>query len=410
MGLWSRVRARRDRANSAPEPVPRLFADTDPERAIQVGAAPAPPPPPSGELAPGATPGTPERPAGSTGERAEAAPPSLSHLVERRMDQLFASGDGAVTVTSPDEAEGGPFDEESTTDLISNLAPSVVPEPGEPDALRMFCEITRAYIAPVRRFIEQLRRGPAPAAGLELHRPAMEMVVRAAERLPVGDLVAKLSRFTSALQGAVESRDATIDEPHRTRILDAYAALERALPAAFRIEEGTSPAEDVILLALLKQIPDVGTVTLDKIFGAGLTSIEQFAEATPRDLAITAGISESLATRICVRVQGYLVSRARVDDVGSRAEAAAKLATLIAELREAHQAYEALRREDRVRWAHRRRRLDLALSIQVALAELGERGLLDALLPLSYEKRIDRLVRYVESIGGKVPRPAVRGA
>ncbi len=395
MGLWSRVRGRRGRANGTPEPVPRLFADPEPR--IGDGAAaqgtPASPPAAAAPLADGDAP----------------APPSLGHLVERRLDQLFAAGPGVSA--SAGDPEGGPFDEESTTDLISNLGPTGVADPGEPDSVRMFCEITRAYIAPVRRFIEQLRRAPTPAAGLELHRPAMEMVVRAAERMPVGDLVPALSRFTAALQGAADSRDSVVDEPHRTRILDAYATLERALPGAFRVDEGSSsPAEDVILVSLLKQIPDVGTVTLDKVFGAGLTSIEQFAEATPRDLAVTAGISESLATRICVRVQGYLVSRTRIDDGAARAEAAARLAAQVAELRESHGAYEALRREDRVRWAHRRRRLDVWLAIQVALAELGERGLLDALAPLPYDKRIDRLARYAESIGAKVPRPIVRGA
>lgn len=402
MGLWSRVRGRKGRSTDAAEVVPRLFADPEPGQAPAPGPAPADPAPAADD---GASAGAPP-----PAERDAAAPPSLAQLVERRMDRLFGDAGGAIAVASADDPEGGPFDEDSTTDLISNLGPTVVAEPAEPDAVRMFCEITRSYIAPVRRFIEQLRRAPAPAAGLDLHRPAMEMVVRAAERLPVGDLVSRLSRFTAALQGAVESRERTIDEPHRARILDAYAALERALPAAFRIEEGGNPAEDVILLSLLRQIPDVGTVTLDKIFGAGLTSIEQFAEATPRDLAVTAGISESLATRICVRVQGYLMSRTPLDDGAARAEAGAKLGALVAELREAHKAYEALRREDRVRWAHRRRRLDLSLAIQVALAELGERGLLDALAPLPYEKRLDRLARYVESIGGKVPRPPVRGA
>ncbi len=278
------------------------------------------------------------------------------------------------------------------------------------DTLRAFCEITRSYTAPVRRFVAHLRTGPTSSAGLDMHRPAMEMVVRAAERLPVGDLIGKLSRFAAALQTAVEAREPIVSGAIRIRILETYDALERALPGAFRIDDGTTPpsAEDIILISLLRQIPDVGTVTLDKIFGAGLTSVEMFAEATPKDLAVTAGISESLATRICVRVQGYLVARNESGDSTARAERIARVATLLGELGEAHQAYEALRREDRVRWAHRRRRLDVLLKIQVALAELGERGLIDALGPLSYDKRIDRLTRYVESVGGRVPRGGSR--
>ncbi|MFN7954180.1 MAG: hypothetical protein U0610_20815 [bacterium] len=348
-----------------------------------------------------------EDPQSPAPDPAAAAPDAtLAELVDRRMDALFAdpsapagASTGTVLGVTAIELPGsfGSSSEDATA----------VADQGDP--IRAFCEITRTYIAPVRRFVSHLRNGPTSSAGLDMHRPAMEMVVRAAERLPVGDLVSKLSRFAAALQTAVEAREPIVSGIVRTRILDSYDALEQALPAAFRLEEAAPPsAEDIILLALLRQIPDVGTVTLDKIFGAGLTAVEMFAEATPKDLAVTAGISESLATRICVRVQGYLAARSAADDPAARAERIGRVAALVAELRDAHQAYEALRREDRVRWAHRRRRLDLVLQIQVALAELGERGLVDTLRPLPYEKRIDRLTRYVESVGGRVPRMGSR--
>ncbi len=358
---------------------------------------------------------------------------SLGGLVDRRFDSLFApaSDTGGAATAPPDRTPGnggpeasppasgtaaeplGPAVPSAVADAVLGAARIVDPDPVDADALAsdpaagtvgVFAEITRSYIAPVQRFVLQLRRGPYGAAGLEMHRPAMEMVARAAERLPVGELGPKLNRFSAALQAAVDSGDPIVAGIVRARILDAYSALESSLPVAFRIDEGASPADDVILLSLLRQIPDVGTVTLDKLFGAGLTVVDMFAEATPRDLSVTAGISESLATRICVRVQGYLVSRRGAPDAAGRAEHLARLSGLVADLRELHDHYESLRRDDRVRWAHRRRRLDVALQINLALAEMGERGLIDVLQTLPFERRIDRLVRYVESLGGKLPR------
>ncbi len=380
MSLWSRVRNRRSRNGSDAGGYPRMFADPDAPDGAATPVAAEPTPPPAA---------------------------TLGDIVERRLDALFAASDASQTPGDASVLGVTALEMPSPAEAASQ---SPTAASGDADALRAFCEITRSYIAPVRRFVAHLRTGPTSSAGLDMHRPAMEMVVRAAERLPVGDLVGKLSRFAAALQTAVEAREPIVSGAIRNRILDTYDALEQALPGAFRIDDGAAPnsADDIILLSLLRQIPDVGTVTLDKIFGAGLTSVEMFAEATPKDLAVTAGISESLATRICVRVQGYLAARGEGADAPARADRISRVAALLSELGEAHQAYEALRREDRVRWAHRRRRLDVLLKIQVALAELGERGLIDALGPLSYEKRIDRLTRYVESVGGRVPRGGSR--
>ena len=77
------------------------------------------------------------------------------------------------------------------------------------------------------------------------------------------------------------------------------------MPQAFALDLDRTQREAAILQSLLLQVPEVKKVTLDRLYAAGLTTLEAMFLATPGDIAATTGIPESLAEQIVERFQAY---------------------------------------------------------------------------------------------------------
>jgi hypothetical protein len=311
---------------------------------------------------------------------------SLEQFVDARIDDLFGALSGEGEDTGPTASD----DEGSAGELE---------QPESPEMREMFDGIAAVYIRPVRQFVARLELGPVSAEWLEMCVPAVEMVSRSAHSMGLRSLAPSLEEFGSLLRQAAAGNARAVEGATREAILRAHADLADVLPQAFVSEQGGDQRDSVILYSLLRQIPEVGRVSLDKVFSAGLTSIDMLERASAQELTQTAGVPLHLSGRICEIVQRYQAeSRARQASVLGPSDWLVLLEPHLARLAEHHGAYletpsqEEDSQEDAAsRRRHRRGRQDAALKIDVLLAEMGEAKLVDELQRLTFADRIQRL-------------------
>jgi hypothetical protein len=176
------------------------------------------------------------------------------------------------------------------------------------------------------------------------------------------------------------------------------------MPEAFVVGEEEQQREGIIINSLLMQISDVGRVTIEKLYRAGLTSLDTLYMARRDDLAVAKGIPPHLSERICEKFQAY---RARLEnnprdvaDLGQRD----RLSKLVAELERHHEGFQHASANE---WSnptlasekrdYRQQRQSCMLWINVLLAEVGELDLVNELEKLSFERRVQRLEEYLAS-------------
>jgi hypothetical protein len=225
-------------------------------------------------------------------------------------------------------------------------------------------------------------------------------------------LAPRLESFEELLKRAGESESKAVDGDSRAAILAAGAALREALPQAFADDDRGDQRESIILHSLLRQVPEVGRVTLDKIFGAGLTSIDMLERANVGDLSVTTGISTRLSERICEFMGQY-----RAEKEARRASDSPKgwlgaLTPLVEELGAHHEAFQRLAGSDEdrpeeaaSRKLHRRARQDASLKLNVLLAEMGEVQFVDELQRLPFEGRLQSLKSFLGTLAEAAATP-----
>jgi hypothetical protein len=152
---------------------------------------------------------------------------------------------------------------------------------------------------------------------------------------------------------------------------------------------------------LFLQVPGVKKVTLDKLYAAGLSTLEAMLLANPADIAATTGITEALAAHIVSRFREYRDQvRSAVPDV-TRTHERERIAQLTARLRAEHYEYELAAQswsreaEDKKREL-RKARAQTLLDIQVVLARLGEVERLKEIERLPFERKLAHLESFLE--------------
>ncbi|HEY3595563.1 MAG TPA: helix-hairpin-helix domain-containing protein, partial [Polyangiaceae bacterium] len=189
------------------------------------------------------------------------------------------------------------------------------------------------------------------------------------------------------------------DGSARDALVSAYAKLAEQMPSVFALEGERGQREAVIVHALLQQVPDVRKVTIDKIYAAGLTSLDVLLTARPDEIAATTGIGEALAERIAQQFRRYREDAKKLSDARHDAEKK-RLAELLVAMREAHDKFEA----SAAGWSgesqaqkkeFRQARVDVLLQIKVILARLGEVERLSELERLPFGRKIEELEKYL---------------
>jgi hypothetical protein len=226
-----------------------------------------------------------------------------------------------------------------------------------------------------------------------------------ATSLGLNDAAPAMGEFISALDLAAEGRDGKdgpIDGAARDILLEAYGVLAKALPDVFALGGTVSRRDTMLLHALLKQVPGVGIVTFDALYGVGLTSVEALSQASPADLASTTGIAGPLCHAICAGLREHRLELERGENLPAKERFAKRLSELLRALVVEHEAFLRLSEEagfdeahaERKRAARRGRDLR-ALKIEATLIEMGEVDRADALRVLSFDRRIEHLEEFL---------------
>jgi hypothetical protein len=263
---------------------------------------------------------------------------------------------------------------------------------------QLFADIAANYARPIKNFMFELKRGTATKDWVEICRPAMQGITRAAEGMGLRQAAQRMMDFEAALSLAQQSEQRVLGGEIRDLLLWCYEDLIKVMPQAFVVGEEEQQREGIIINSLLAQIPDVGRVTIEKLYRAGLTSLDTLYLARREELAVATGISIDLSERICAKFQAYRAgleaSNRDVKDVGQRN----RLTEFVAELKRQHEGFQ--RASDDSNLAQEKRdfreqRQSCVLWINVLLAEVGEVDLVCELQKMSFERRIQRLEEYL---------------
>jgi hypothetical protein len=264
----------------------------------------------------------------------------------------------------------------------------------------LFGELATNHLRQLRDFIIELRWGATPTTWIAVCEPSLVSLRRAAETLEFEALVAGLTKLTSAMLVVDPSRTTTVDGEDRDRILAAHGALEQLLPQTFAIDADRSLREATILHTLLSQIPDVGKVTIDKLYAAGLTTLDTMLLARVDDLVATTGIPTVLAERLTARFREYRAEMASAAVDANRTHERAKIATFVGELRQQNEAFaraaeawteDAIQQKKDVLLA----RSQTMLAIDLQLARLGEIALVRELERLPFARKLQALEAFL---------------
>lgn len=271
----------------------------------------------------------------------------------------------------------------------------------------LFAQLASNHVRQVRDFMIDLRWGEATIEWIAICSPALKSLRRAADKLELAELVTALDVFWQHLTNTqAQAAGRSIEGDRRDVILAAYEKLATIMPQAFALDMDRAQREAAILQSLLLQVPDVKKVTIDKLYAAGLTTLEAMLLATPGDIAATTGIDETIAARIVARFRDYRDQVVAGVPDATRAQERERIAALTARLRMEHDAFESASRgwsdDDRERKkTSRAARARTLLDIQVMLARLGEVDRLKEIERLPFERKLAYLESFLEEARDK---------
>jgi len=271
----------------------------------------------------------------------------------------------------------------------------------------LFAQLAANHVRQVRDFMIDLRWGEATIEWISICSPALKSLRRAADKLEIAELVTALDVFWQHLTNTqAKAGGRTIEGEPRDTILAAYEKLVSVMPQAFALDMDRAQREAAILQSLLLQVPDVKKVTIDKLYAAGLTTLEAMLLATPGDIAATTGIEMMIAVNIVSRFHDYRDQVVAGVPDATRAQERDRIAKLTARLRMEHDAFMSASRgwspEDHERKkTSREARSRTLLDIQVVLARLGEVDRLKEIEKLPFEKKLAHLETFLEEARDK---------
>lgn len=273
------------------------------------------------------------------------------------------------------------------------------------DVRALYAELAANYMRPVREFIAELAVKPAQRSWLEVCEPAIKSLRRSSDGMELSDLSSALDVFGKALSDASRAGGDFIDGPHRDAILAAHAKLVSSLPQAFALEPRETDAqaaqrEAMVVHSVLLQVPGVTRMAVDKLYAAGLASLDALYSANADDMSMVTGVSREVAARIVAKVASFRTER-ESGRAASRAAERDELARAVAALKQSHVAYErvadgwtdeaaAQKRE------LRKSRAETLLKIKVLLARWGELERVHEIERLSFERKLEKLERYLK--------------
>jgi hypothetical protein len=257
----------------------------------------------------------------------------------------------------------------------------------------LFRNIAAAYALPLKNFVFELQRHTATKDSIEFCRPILRSISGAAGSVNLPETVKRMTEFDTALSLGQTSSDHLLQGEIRQQILASYELLAEVLPEAFRMDGEAQKRGDIIIQSLLPQVPGIGCISFDKLYQAGLGSLDMLFLANKEDLAAVTAIAPGLCESICNKVQQYRAEAEARARPAAQSGYRSRLVELVNELRDQMDKREAETDTPAIdaRRIRLRQRQQCFLEINVTLAELGELGLINQLKKLSFKQRLQVL-------------------
>jgi hypothetical protein len=351
------------------------------------------------------------------------APPDWGQETPHRvectgLDSLPSPEEGFLdqVVDAFDEAFDAACRSAMPTHLIS-VAGSLQNDRDQATVQNLFTQIAANHSQPLRNFVFELRCGTASKDRIEFLHPSLQMIGDAAAKMGLAEAAERITNFDEVLSMAQARPERLLKCETRVLILDSYNEMSEILPEVFRRGEDEQKREDIIIKSLLREIPGVGRVTFDKLYKAGIGSLEALFLANTADLAAVTSIPVPLCERIAAKFQEYHAEALAISQHDPQSSHRARLTSLVAELRCRHVELESTSAGAALNAGlatERRRRRQLRqqcfLQIIAALAELGEVDLITKIQRLSFRQRLKKLGDHLETLDGEAQRAPMHSA
>jgi len=294
------------------------------------------------------------------------------------------------------------FDEMLSGD--SAFAPASERPPDLTDMRELFAQIAAGHMRQVRDFMIELQWGEPPRDWIGICRPSIAMLRKACEQVKIVGLAFALDDFGDELARTEKSGERTISGAFKAALLERYGTLVDILPQTFTLSETRNQRETVIVDSLMKQVPDVGKVTIDRLYAAGLGTLEALFVAKPDEVAIAAGIELRLAERIVQRFRWYKSEIETIKPDEKRSPERVRLAKLLGDLSETHLAFveisSALPNDANTKRKRelRNARQALVSEISVVLARMGAVDLVRELERMPFDKKIEAIDSHLQEL------------
>jgi len=272
---------------------------------------------------------------------------------------------------------------------------------------KLFDEVARGYLVQLRNVMLEVKWGEARTEWLSVCDAVLKSVRRMAEKMEMPELCTSIDGFQGTIGKIRKGGQPSVAGADRDALLAAYEPLLKTMPQVFELDAERNRREPVILQSLLRQVPDVERLTIDRLYAAGLTSLDLYYQAKPDEIAATTSITLELATQIVELFAKYRANGGAHVGAGTMADEYKQLTSLTAQLRKQHVAFE----EASAAWSRdaitkkkelRRTRATTLQQIHVALARLGEVDRVGELEKLSFRGKIEQIERYLEQTRGAI--------
>lgn len=264
----------------------------------------------------------------------------------------------------------------------------------ERDVHDLFGKMVISHSAQIRQFALELSVGETTSEWAEICRGAISSICAAAAQIGHSQLLFALRAFEIGVDLARGSGKPRIEGELRTQLLNAYQELRRILPDAFNVDDERNRREPIIIHNLLRQVQGVRRLELDKMYAAGLTTLEMLYRIREADLCEATGLDRALCGRVVKQVESYRAERLQAvpDDESGRE----RLRTLVVTLRETEDQFRAAPEQTVVRRELRQNRDHLVRQLYVHLAQSGEVDLVDELARYSVQRKIECIEAFLK--------------
>ena len=279
-------------------------------------------------------------------------------------------------------------------------------EAGRTSSAALFLQLASDHAQPLHEFMLDLTLGPTTKQWLEITTPVVANLIKGAQMLEQEELLIRLTSLSSAMQRAFDARGQQIEGGERTLLLSSYQRLIAILPVPDGLADTRALREPLLVHHLLRQVPGVRGHTIDRLYAAGLGSLDALRHASREDLIMLGRLDPARAAGIVQRFRSYCQQRkarpGRLEDAQRTLQK--QLTSHIDRLANIQERFDQSEQTlgDGRRRAARSERYVILLDIVILLVQLGEVGLVEKLQRLPTVERIALLRQFAAELAAEI--------